>query len=108
LTDGCKLKEPVEGPNIWRVYAGDRIVWVGKKRGGVEFDNGVLGLIDFRQNALVYGEPLDLSSTFPSFGGFEHDNQSVENIRICRVGWNALNQLGLLRVFATGDNWTLG
>src|SRR4029077_3432919 len=41
LEGGYKPKEPIEGPNIWRVFAGDRVVWVGGKRGGVKFDNGI-------------------------------------------------------------------
>jgi hypothetical protein len=71
LDEGYNPQEVVEGPNLWRVFAGDRLVWVGASRGSVHSEDCVLQLVDFRENALVYGEPFDFSGTFPTFGGFD-------------------------------------
>lgn len=32
LDEGHQPQEPIDGPNIWRVLAGDRIAWVGQAR----------------------------------------------------------------------------
>lgn len=100
LDEGYDPQEPIDGPNLWRVFAGDRIVWVGPNRGGVHSEDGVLGLVDFKENALVYGEPFDLAEGFPAFGGFTRGEPSPEGTRLCRVGWDALNRLGLPRTVA--------
>ncbi len=108
LDGGYKPEEPIDGANIWRVFAGDRVVWVGPKRDGVESENGVLGLVDFKDNALVYGEPFDLSGAFPTFGGFDRGERSPEGARLCRAGWDAVNQIGLPSVAAADDQWRIG
>ena len=72
LKQGYAPKEPIDAPNIWRVFAGDRVVWVGPKRDGLHYDNGVLAIVDFRENALVYGEPMYIAGDgWPNFGGFD-------------------------------------
>ncbi|HKL83299.1 MAG TPA: hypothetical protein VJ879_12365, partial [Desulfobacter sp.] len=38
LDEGYEPEEPIDGPNLWRVFAGDRIFWVGSSRGGVHSD----------------------------------------------------------------------
>jgi hypothetical protein len=104
-----KPQQPIQGPNIWRIFAGDRIVWVGPNRGGVRSEEeGVLGVVDFKENALVYGEPFDLSGMFPAFGGFDRGEVSPEGARLCGAGWDALNRLGLPRVAAADDQWRMG
>lgn len=108
LNEGHNPQEPIEGSSIWRVFAGDRIVWVGPNRGGVHSaDDNVLGLLEFKANALVCGEPYDLSGGFPTFGGFQGE-LSPEGVRLCRAGWDALNRLGLPRVAASDDQWSIG
>jgi hypothetical protein len=107
LDEGYDPPEPIDGPNLWRVFGGDRIVWVGPSRGGVLSENGVLELVDLRENALVYGEPLDLSGEFPTFGGFDREPSS-EGARLCRAGWDALNRLGIPRTAAADDEWRIG
>jgi hypothetical protein len=101
------LQEPIEAPNIWRVFAGDRIVWVGPNRRGVHSEDGIIELVDFKENALVYGEPFDLSGEFPTFGGFDRGEPSPEGARLCKAGWNALTRLGPPRVAAADDQWRI-
>lgn len=108
IDGGYKPDEPIDGPNIWRIFAGDRVVWVGHERHGVESENGVLGLVDFRENALVYGEPFDLSGDCPSFGGFDRGEPSPEGVRLCQAGLDALKRIGLPRVIAANDQWKIG
>ena len=108
LDKGYNPPEPVDAPNLWRLFAGDRIVWVGPSRGDVHSEDGVLGLFDFRENALVYGEPLDLSGEFPAFGGFDRGEPSPDGKKLCDAGWNALNRLGLPRVAAADYQWRIG
>ena len=108
IAGGYKPDEPIDGPNIWRVFAGDRVVWVGPKRHGVESENGVLGLVDFEENALVYGEPFNLSGDFPSFGGFDKGEPSPEGVRLCQAGWDVLKRIGLPQEIAANDQWKIG
>jgi hypothetical protein len=108
LNDGYNPQEPIDGPNLWRLFAGDRLVWVGPDRKGVDSENGVLGLVDFRENALVYGEPFDISDGFPSFGGFDQGKPSPGGVRLCRDAWKALSRLGLPRTAAADNKWNIG
>jgi len=108
LDEGYKPQEPIYGPNLWRVFAGDRMVWVGPSRHGIDSKDGVWGLVDFNENALVYGEPFDLSSGFPTFGGFDRGEPSPEETRPCKVGGDALNKVGLPRTASADDQWRIG
>ena len=90
------------------MFAGDRIVWVGPSRGGVHSEDSVLGLVDFNENALVYGEPFDRSSGPSTSGGFDRVQPSSEGAGLCKVGWNALNRLGLPRTASADDQWRIG
>jgi len=108
LDEGYKPQEPIDGPNLWRVFAGDRIVWLGPSRQGVDSKDGVLGLVDFNKNALVYVEPFDFSSVLPTFGGVDRRELSPEGTRLCKVGWDALNRLGLPRTASVDDQWKIG
>lgn len=109
LRQGYGPKEPIEAPNLWRVFAGDRVVWVGPNRAGQQSNNGVLGLVDFRENALVYGEALHIAADgWPNFGGFDRNNMSPENLRLCQAGWSALISSGWPCVVNTEGNWAIG
>jgi len=104
LAKGYNVQEPIEGPNIWRIFAGDRIVWVGQTRGGVHSEGGVLELLEFRENAIVYGEPFDFSEDLPILGGFDRGEPSPEGTKLCKAGWNALTRLGPPRESAQMTN----
>jgi hypothetical protein len=108
LEAGYQPVDPIEGPNLWHVFTGDRIVWVGPSRPDIATDNGVLGLIDFRNNVLVVGEPFDFSGDFPTFGGFDQGDLPAEATRLCHNGWIAACQLGIPRTVAANHQWRLG
>ena len=108
LEAGYEADDPIDGPNLWRVRAGDRLAWVGAPRGGVDGKGPVLELVNFNEDALVYGEPLATSQGFPAFGGFEGKDPSRECIRLGREGWKAICSLGEPRTAAADPQWRLG
>ncbi|HBI43905.1 MAG TPA: hypothetical protein DDY78_13800 [Planctomycetales bacterium] len=108
LSAGHTPTEPVLGPNLWRILAGDRLAWVGRKRPGVDSSDGVLAVIEFRVNALVYGEPIEYSELGSAFGGFDAGEQSLEAAKLCKSGWDAVQRVGLPRVAAADDRWCIG
>jgi hypothetical protein len=102
--------EPMTAPNIWRVFSGDRIAWVGSPRAGVS-QTEILGLVDFRGNALVYGEPIDFDTSgevLTILDRFSQLSLSPEGIRLCRAGWEAIKGLGYPRDVWTDDEWRIG
>jgi len=104
LDEGYEPDAPIDGPNLWRVRAGDRVVWVGDPRGGVDGDGPVIDLVTFNVDALVYGEPLD----FPrGFGWFEGKDESQDSKRLAE-GWNAIRSLGTPHTVAADSQWALG
>lgn len=108
VKEGYAPQEQTDTPNLWRIFSGDRIVWVGPSRGGVHSENGVLELLDFKENALVYGEPFDFSGEFPTFGGFDRGDPSPVGSKLCRAGWDALNRLRLPSAAAADSQWRIG
>ena len=108
LDAGYEPNDPMDGPNLWRIRAGDRVAWVGTPRGGVDGEGPVLGLLNFNADALVYGEPLEISRGFPTFGGFEQKDQSEERVRLAREDWKAICSLGEPRIVAADPQWRLG
>ena len=108
LDSGYQPGDILDGPNIWRAFAGDRLVWVGKQRQGVEFDNGVLSVITFSQNAAIIGEPYSYYEGFPHFGGFDQQAQPKEDIMLCRKGWNAISELGTPNSASADGKWVIG
>jgi hypothetical protein len=105
LAAGYNPDAPVDGPNLWRAFAGDRVVWVGPWRAGVEYADGILSLVEFRENALVYGEPVELDLMF---GGFETADQPPEAAKLCNAGWKAVQRAGLPRAAAADGQWCIG
>ena len=83
-------EEPIDGPNIWRVKGGDRVVWVGLSRSEQTSVDGVLGIVDCRAAVAVLGDDPD--SPFP-FMNFE---QSPEAVALCTAGLQAERSLGFL------------
>lgn len=106
LNDGYQPSKPLDGPNVWRVFAGDRLVWVGPARREVEAEDGVLGLIDFEDNALVTGEPFHVSDGL--LGEIEESEPTGPTKLLLRKGWLAARGLGTPRVAADDDQWRLG
>ena len=106
LDAGYEPEDCIDGPNLWRVRAGDRVVWVGDPRGGVDGNGNVLGLLTFDVDALVYGEPL--LDIFRGFGWFEEKDESQESKELIREGWKAIRSLGTPRTIAADTQWALG
>ncbi len=55
--------------------------------GDSDFQNGVLELVTFEENALVYGRSL------PLFGGFQNEPSPV-GMRLIKFGRTAIKRLG--------------
>ena len=47
LKNGHQPKEKIDGPNIWRVRDGDRLIWMGESRTGYQADLGLLKIFNF-------------------------------------------------------------
>lgn len=107
INSGYKPGDINEGPNIWKVKAGDSVVWVGEPRSHIESDNAVLSLITFNNNAVIIGESNLEHGTLLDFGSFDQVNQSKEDLLRCQEGWAAATQLGMPRTISTGK-WTIG
>jgi hypothetical protein len=56
LAAGWVPEEPTDGPGLWRVGAGDRVVRVGVDREGAIGHDGVLAIVSFERSALAFGE----------------------------------------------------
>jgi len=99
-------EEPADGPNLWRIRAGDRIVWTGTPRPGNPGCDGILAVIEFRASVLIAGEPAAGSlREWVDFGGPPEDLDKQE-ISLCRHGYDVAVGLGEPCVF--GVEWLLG
>lgn len=108
LKSGYQPGDIIDGPNIWRILTGDRLVWVGKPRPDIESNNGVLSIITFEENAIIIGEPYSEHDGLPYFGGFEQQDQSKEDKLLCRNSLIAASELGIPYSATAGGKWTIG
>lgn len=106
LNSGYEPKDIMDAPNLWRIRAGDRLVWVGPIRPWLLTDNGVLGLINFKECALAIGESEKGAET-PFFGVVNLDGLPLEDAALCESGITEVNKLGPPHVMSEGK-WTLG
>jgi hypothetical protein len=93
-------EEPIDGPNIWRVKGGDRIVWVGPSRVDQPSVDVVLGILDCRAAVAVLGDHPDGSLAFMEF------KSSQSGIAMGSAALRAERSLGMPSVFDT--EWRLG
>jgi hypothetical protein len=93
-------EEPIEGPNIWRVQGGDRIVWVGQPRAGQVLVDGVLGILDCRAAVAVLGDHADGPLAFMEF------KQSPSALALGAAALRAERSLG--QPYVIGTEWMLG
>jgi hypothetical protein len=105
LNQGYTLDVPLDGPNLWRVFAGDRVAWVGSRRPHVK--EGLLEIATFRTDALVYGEPFDLTGGLPSFGQ-PSGPPSPRTHALFNAGWAAIVKAGVPTTVSADCQWRLG
>lgn len=107
LETGYEPKEIMDGPNIWRLREGDRMIWMGESRAGYPDDFGLLQVFNFESSALVVGEPYD--SGYESLIEFGNVTDRWEKTKFSIKGKNAfflLTYLGVPRSFS--PEWKLG
>ena len=109
LESGYKPDEPLDGPNLWRVMTGDRLIWIN----GVEAQdkNPAQTVVLFKHNALVFGDrrmhPNDLA-WFLSFGAPLDESPSEKVATLVRSGLDHVKKLGLPReISEIGSGWHL-
>lgn len=98
---------PLEGANIWRVLAGDRLAWIGHSRPGNPADEGILTVFDCATCCLAAGQPrggsLEDWQTFGALSTSEPDADALEATR---------RALDIVRVMGPGsvrlDGWAIG
>jgi hypothetical protein len=100
IETGDYLDQPIDGPNIWRVKGGDRVVWVGPPRPDQASVDGVFGILDCEVAVVVLGNHPDGPFAFMSFV------TSPIAMQLAAAGLRAERSLGQPRVFDT--EWTLG
>jgi hypothetical protein len=108
LESGWEPGEILDGPNIWRVMAGDRLVWIGESRPDREPCDHVLVIVDFSRCALAVGESVRPASLEEAlrFGSLSTSEPKLEDIVRCRAGVRAVRNLGVPRTFT--ETWALG
>jgi hypothetical protein len=107
LDSGYQPKEIMEGPNIWRARAGDKLIWMGDSRTGYKADLGLLKIFDFGRCALITGEPHDTDSiSLTTFGNLTKNWAKTKKTIKCQNAFLKIEHLGLPRDF--DPEWKLG
>jgi hypothetical protein len=103
LEQGFKPSEPMDGPNVWRVKAGDRLAWVTVS-GPSE---AVRKIYDFRSCALVLGENNNIGTGTITFFGAPDGAEPWPTLTLAmRKGVEAAAGLGVPRTFSS--EWGFG
>jgi hypothetical protein len=102
LDAGYEPKEVMDGPNLWRVKAGDRLAWVTV----ADSTNPAKGLLDLRACALVLGENTNPTSEGIIAFGAPEGKKLPTVAAALRTGFDVLVGLGVPRVFA--EEWKFG
>jgi hypothetical protein len=107
LAKGGYPPQPLDGPNLWRAKAGDRLAWIGTGRPERDSVGDILAIIDFRNCALVIGEGDRGDVTaYLGYGRLTTPEMKIEDVERCRVAVAAVKRLGLPRTW--GPSWMLG
>jgi hypothetical protein len=103
LEAGREPKEPIDAPTIWRIKAGDRLVW-----GSIDhLSELVREIIVFDECALASAASSTLDFNWPMhFVAPEEKDLSTAAAGAMRAGFKAAVNLGLPRVFA--KEWSFG
>jgi hypothetical protein len=102
LAQGFQPSEPLDGPNFWRVKAGDRLVWVTV----FGSSGGVREIFDFSSCALVLGETNRGMELGVLFGAPDEGDPPPEVTSLMRKGFEAAARLGTPRRFS--PEWLFG
>jgi hypothetical protein len=106
LKDGHQPGDVMDGPNLWRLLAGDRVVWMGESRPGQHAVDHILAILDLRQCALAIGEsPRGTLLEAIAFGALKTDRGTADVV-LGRTAVAAVRRLGVPRAQAT--QWALG
>lgn len=101
MDQGFKPSEPLDGPNVWRVKAGDRLVWVTASGS----TKGLRGLFDFVSCSLVLGEQNN--PDYMVFFGAQDEDELPSNVIVAmREGFEAAVRLGIPRTYS--PEWRFG
>jgi len=100
--------EPIEGPNIWRLKAGDRLVWATSPGKYSSRERSNLSILSFRTSALVIGENVRVKSCDDviTFGALTKPAEESEGIALAREALKRIKEMGVPREFAL--EWRLG
>jgi hypothetical protein len=104
---GKPTHDRMDGPNIWRVMAGDWLLWVGAPRVGVGALQNGFAAAECRECLLVIGEGATSSpAEFATYGTPQNDEISSNELKSLRAGITAIRQNGARRAIAT--EWLIG
>jgi len=98
--------EPIDGPNIWRARAGDRIIWIGNRRPDIESVDGILKIFNFRECALIIGEPGDSMTDLIGFGGISENEDTKVKMEQVRNAISIIKEMGCPQSISV--DWSLG
>lgn len=108
LENGYEPGEVMEGPNLWRVRAGDRLAWIRAPKD--YFDGGwsLLALLDFSESALAVGEAPNFQSLEDSiaFGTCNLQSIGKEGTSKVHESFEMVLKMGLPASLAS--DWKLG
>lgn len=98
LDDDYTPKGVIDSPNLWRVKAGDRLVWAST----LTPENPIKSVLDFRSCAMVIGEnpALQIFDDMMFFGTPEEQTLSQTSADLIRSGINVAIGLGVPRIYA--------
>lgn len=83
----------IDGPNLWRVKAGDRLVRIATlQRAGIPWP--VMSIVDFDENGLVVGDTNDTDSDLLLFGAVTDEGAAQRDGDLFRAGIAAAERLG--------------
>ena len=106
LEKGYKPGDRIDGPNLWRLKAGERVAWVGTERPERGSVNGILAILDIEQCALAVGEGnFGSAEEFIGFGAPTAPHKP-EDVARCHAAVEIVRQLGTPRTWA--PEWRLG
>lgn len=105
LESEYRPSDPMDGPNMWKVLAGDRIVWIQvSQNAGV--DENIRKIFEFEQNVLVVGNPDRTHDLFNFDPVCTHATDEMASA--FRLGINTATGFGSPRTLAADRQWRLG